>query len=629
MSEEKVKTESYNNLGGINAKVSPYLTGPQEFLDLQNFDFTRPGSLTKSPGTVDFLGVSNLSGYPSLSGPIAGLFEFNPIGSYSQQTLTGQGVGLAVSGRAVWALQSTTVTPPFTTYIPTAFPYPSLAIVPFNSSYWSFSALVNRAFFCNGGNFFKWHGAVSAGPPTLFSLPYGITGSVGVTAVWTGSGGMSGAYVVGYGYFNDRGYFGPAGPINGLSIMVNGASFDSILIYGMTHPLVSIPDAHAQFGVSGIALYCTLPGLEDQFRATLIPISSASFILDNGSAGAGKLSAIPNPPYIHFTMSPRYLEVFNNSLMMSGFSSQLSTVWFSEVGEPEGIEPTFSFEVRTNDGDKLYGQKSYQGGCIFFKERSLHKLTGDNPDNYFLQEITDQYGCISHRAAVVWQDKLWFLDKKGICEYNGANTQIVSNKMEPIFLSMNIDAAREQAEAIHNRLRNEVWFSIPINGATLNNCTVVYDYVAQGWSTFRGFQPSSLAMMRQTFLDHRAFFGDYSGHIYSFDETVTSYNGQAMTCVIASRFFGDQGRSVQTQFRRLFLDVDPVPGGVSAITFNFFQDYGSSIILTRQMGQQSFQSRIDFGISAKSMAFKMYHSSASLSIRVNGWTTEGRTQRMV
>jgi hypothetical protein len=465
-------------------------------------------------------------------------------------------------------------------------------------------------------------------PPVFnFSLPYGDTTSVGVTGFWSGHGGMSGAYIVSYGYVNQRGYFGPGGPLNGLSIMIDGVTYDSIRIYGMTMPQIFGPPNN--FGINSFVVYCTLPGLEQQFQATLITVPSA-FTMDNGSCGPQTLSTIPNPTYIYFTLAPRYLEIFNNSLMMSGFSAFPSTVWFSDIGEPEGIDPTFNFEVRTNDGDRLYGQKSYLGTCIFFKERSFHQLTGSDPTSYSLQEISDQYGCISHRAAVVWNDMLWFLDKKGICQYNGANVMIVSNKIEPVFKSMNIDAARDNACAIHNRARNELWFSIPINGSAVNNCTVVYDYVAQGWTTFRGFQPISLAMLKQNFPDNIAFYGDTNGFIYNFDPNNASYNGQAMTCVISSRFMGDQGRSIQTQFRRLFLDTDPQPSaGASNITFNFMQDYGASVVLTRQMGQNYFQSRIDFGISARSLAFTMYHVSATLPIRVNGWTVEGRLQRMV
>lgn len=577
----KQKSENYANLGGINTKVSPYQTGPQEFLDLSNFDFTRPGSLTKSPGTTQFVSAT-------LAGRVGGLYEFEKLSGFSQVVVSANTNIYFINGNIFTAFKSGLL----------------------NNGIFSFSTFVDRLFSANGTDFFKYDGSAT----TKFSLPYGDTTSFGVTAI-DGGGLPNGTYVVSYGYFNDRGYFGPGGPINGLTITL-GASNGAIGFYNMATP--------SGFGVSGIAIYSSLPNLEDQFQATLIP-SQATFTLDAGSP----LTTIPNPPYVYFTLIPRYLELFNNQLLMSGFSSQLSTLWFSDIGEPEGVKPEFSFEVRTNDGDRIFGQKAYIGSAVIFKERSFHRLSGDSPENFLLQELSDQYGCLSHRAAVVWEDRLWFLDRKGICEFNGANIRIISNKIEPIFLAMNIDAAKENAVAIHNRFRNEVWFSIPCNGATLNNCTIVYDYLSNGWTKFEGFMPSSLSYVRSTFHAQRAFFGSYSGSIFNFDENIPNYAGQAMTCVIKSRFLSEMGKSTQEQFRRLFLDTDPVPAGVSSVLINFFQDYGSSIIIQRQMGQAPFQSRIDFGISAKSLAFQLIHANASLPIRVNGWTVESRFQRNV
>lgn len=579
----KQKSENYSNLGGINSKVSAYQTGPQEFLDLSNVDFTKPGSLTKSPGTTQFVSAT-------LAGRVGGLYEFQKLSGFSQVVVSANTNIYYINGNIFTAFNSGLL----------------------NNGIFSFVTFVDRLFSANGTDYFKYDGA----NVSKYSLPYGVTTNFGVTQL-VGGGLPAGTYFVSYGYFNDRGYFGPGGPVNGLTISLNGSTFGSILFYNMQTP--------SGYGISGIALYSSLPNLVNQYQATLIPANSTSFVLDAGAV----LSSIPNPPYIHFTLVPRYLEIYNNSLLMSGFSGFLSTVFFSDVGEPEGVKPEFSFEVRTNDGDRVFGQKAYNGAAVIFKERSFHKLSGDNPDNYLLQEVSDQYGCLSHRAAVVWEDRLWFLDRKGICEYNGANVRIVSNKIEPIFQGMNIAAAKENAVAIHNRFRNELWFSIPCNGATLNNCTIVFDYVTQAWTKFEGYNASSLSFIKSTFTAQRAFFGSYSGSVFNFDDNIPNYAGQAMTCVIKPRFLGDLGKSTQEQFRRLFLDTNIVSQGVSSIEVNFLQDYGASIVLTRHMGQAQFQSRIDFGISAKSLSFLMVHSNASLPLVVNGWTVESRLQRMV
>lgn len=579
--EQKHKSENYSNLGGINSKISPYQVGPQEFVDLSNFDFTKPGSLTKSPGTTTFISAS-------LAGRIGGLYEFTRLNGASRVIVTANTNAYFINSNIFTAFNSGLL----------------------NNGIFSFVTFVDRLFSANGTDFFKY----DLSTVTRYSLPYGDTTNFGVTGIV--GGGLSGSFYVSYGYFNDRGYFGPPGPINGATISLNGVTFGSILFYNMQTP--------SGYGVSGIALYRSFPGLVNQFQATLIP-PGTSFVLDANAL----LSVIPSPQYIHFTLVPRYLELYNNQLLMTGFSSQLSTVWFSDIGEPEGVKPEFNFQVRTNDGDRIYGQKAYNGAAVIFKERSFHRLSGDNPDNFFLQEISDQYGCLSHRAVVTFEDRLWFLDRKGICEYNGANIRIVSNKIEPIFIAMNVDAAKDNAVGIHNRFRNEVWFSFPINGATINNVTVVYDYVSNGWTKFEGFFPSSLNMVKSTFPVQRAFFGSYSGTLFNFDAAIPNYAGAAMTCVIQPRFLGDLGKSIQEEFRRLFLDTNVVSAGVSSIQINFLQDYGSSVILRRYMGQGQFQSRIDFGISAKSLGFQLIHANASLPIVVNGWTVESRMQRMV
>lgn len=582
--EPKVKSENYTNLGGINTKVSPYATGPQEFLNLSNVDFTIPGALTKSPGTT--LYISQV-----LTGRISGLYEFIRLNGFSQVIVSANTNSYFVNG-PIYTAFNTNLT---------------------NNALFSFVTFVDRLFSANGSQFFKYDGSNVSN----YSLPYGDTSSFGVTAVM-GGGSLIGTFYCSYGYVNDRGYAGPGGPINGATITLTaGGSFTRILYYGMTAP--------SGFGITGMVLYRSLPNLVNMFQATMIQLGT-SFLLDDGAV----LSTIPNPPYIYFTLAPRYLEIYNNVLLMSGFSSQLSTIWFSDIGEPEGIRPEFNFEVRSNDGDKVYGQKAYNQGAVIFKERSFHRLSGDNPDNFNLTEVSTEYGCISHRAAVTWENQLYFLDRKGICSFDGANTTIVSTKIEPTFIAMNIDAAKEQAVGIHNRFRNEVWFSFPINGATMNNVTVVYDYVAQAWTKFEGFMPSSLSMVRGgSFAAQRAFFGGYSGTVFNFDNNISNYAGQAMTCVIRPRFLGDMGKSVQEFYRRLFLDTNVVAAGVSSIRINFFQDYGASIVLSRQMGQAQFQSRIDFGISAKSLSFDMIHANASLPITVNGWTIESRKQRLV
>lgn len=574
--EPKIKSENYALLGGINTKASPYLTGPFEFLNLSNFDFTTPGSLTKREGSTQYV-----SG--PVSGRITSLYEYEKLSGFSQV--------IAAANTNLYSVASGS--------------YSSIKSGLLNGGLFDFVTFVDRLFAANGQDFFKYDGTNA--------YNYGLPPGVGLSAALSGTGsGWTGTYIYEYGYLNERGYVGPCGP--GITVSIAGHTL--VTLSGFTVP--------TGFGITALAFYRTDANTTDLFRIGYASAVATTF-LDTNLA----LSTESCNDNLYFTAAPKYLELYNNQMFMAGFSGMLSTVYFSQIGEPEGVEPEFNFEVRTNDGDKVSGMKNYLGSLMVFKENSFHQLLGDDPNNFLIKQVSDQYGCISNRAIVTFEDKCFFLDKKGIVEFNGANIRVVSNKIEPVFLSMNLSAARGNATAIHNRLRNEVWFSIPINGSTINNCTVVYDYVADAFTKFEGSNVSSLAVMSGSFSTPRAFFGDYSGLIHNYGQSLLGDNGAAMTCLLKTRFIHDMGSSVEEQFRRFYIDLDPVLGFTSALAVNFYTNYGVTASLNRTMYQAPFQSRIDFGLPAKSLAAEVVNATNTDPIRIFGFTVESRKQRDV
>ena len=213
---------------------------------------------------------------------------------------------------------------------------------------------------------------------------------------------------------------------------------------------------------------------------------------------------------VQTNFAPQYITVFDNRLFCAGFSSAPSTVYFSDVKEPEGYLPENSFEVRTNDSDYITAMQSYQTRLYIFKKNSFHVLTGDSPTNFFMQEISPIYGCLNNRSVVIFENLMYFLDRKGVIEYTGSNISYASTKIQPVFDRMNYNAALTQACAAHDKLRNQLLFAIPIDGSTTNNITLVYDYVANAWTTHEGYNPSIFAEIQGRNEIRRLFCGDYS-----------------------------------------------------------------------------------------------------------------------
>jgi len=579
MPEPKIKSENYANLGGINTKVSEYITGEFQFLDLKNFTFERPGSLTKRTGFTQFVGAT-------VTGRFTGVYEF--------EKLDGSSYVIAAANTNAYDVTAGSFNP-----IKTGLT---------QNAVFDFETYVDRLFATNGSQFFKYDGA----NVTEFSLPRPDAAPVGFTLGVTGTvSGFTGIYQYAIGYKNDIGYFGPVSPEDSL-----GVSGQATVLSGFTTP--------AGFGISSIVIYRTGPNQGDLFLLDEISAGSSLYV-DNNSATLTTQAANDN---LFFTLVPKYLELYNNQMFFAGASSQLSTVYFSDIGIPESIRPEYFFEVRTNDGDRITGMESYKGFLLIFKERSCHVLSGDNPDNFLLREISDQYGCISNRSIVTFEDRCFFLDRKGVVEYNGANIRVVSNAVEQDFLRINLAAARENATAIHNRLRNEVWFSIPVDGSEENNLTLVYDYVVNAWTTFEGFSVSSITTARSRFDRETVLFGGYSGALFNFGASIFGDNGNGFTALLKTRFIKPLGNSTTEQFRRLYVDQDPIMGVSSPFQVEFFKDYDEVAILERDMSQTEFQSRIDYGIPAKALSFQISNSS-TLPIRVNGFTVESRLQRRV
>ncbi len=330
------------------------------------------------------------------------------------------------------------------------------------------------------------------------------------------------------------------------------------------------------------------------------------------------------------TYTPKYIEQNNNIMFYAGFSNGPSIMQFSEIGDPETILPESSFEVRTNDGDKIFGLQAFNNYLLVLKEKSFHRLIGSNADNFQLIQLSTDYGCLSQRTILTINQSCYWLDKKGILEFNGANWEIISGPIEGIFRRMNISAAKEKATAVHHIYRNQIWFGIPVDGSTTNNLTVVYDYLVQGWTFFDGYNATSYAYIKGALDRPTAWRGDQSGMIHYTGESFYSDSGNAITCLPFTHFENDGGQNQTTIWRRFFLDVASVTGASTPIQAKVFSNYDQSTVqATFQLFQGQFQSRAEMGVVGKAVAIQLSHYSASLPLLINGYGLAKRGLRNV
>lgn len=704
MSNNKLKTENYQGLGGINVKFSPYITGANEHLDLQNFDFQMPGALTQTWGSTMYVGqtlpgrISSLFEFARLSGASYILFGCTGAMYYGATTGLSQGMSFlsqslyAVNGALGVRMDNVAWSGASGVYVATVnakyygqgnvqlgngtsvtFSGQTLA-----NNFTSFAVLNNYLFAANGSQFYKFDGATTSFVGSPVMLPAGIV--AGLPAVKNNASstdmgvGATGSYLFYASYVNSRGFEGQIWPMSSVNASTaDSASLGGTFISGLQQ-LVLMP---TQYDVASVNVYsywaATLltvsdpetwlsrpyvfqrnisasSGLTTSSGYTVLPINLGT-TLGGISYLIGNVGALPDPitnqyaplgftlPINAFNivgniqmspMVPQYISAYQNRLFLSGFSGLPSTVVFSDVGEPEGYLYDNNFEVRTNDSDVLVGQIPYATRMYFFKRKSFHVLSGDSPSNYQLQAVSVQYGAVNNRCIITFGEDeiLAFLDRKGIMFFNGAKPQHASIKMQPYFDRMNYTAAITEACMAHDKLRNQILCAIPIDDSSINNITIVYDYAANAWTTRKGVAPAIYARMTGRNQTENAFYGSYSGIIAWYGASFTTDSGVGFTCVLKSRFNHEMGDSVQKQFRRFYMNMDP-PSATLSIPIHFYQDYGTSRVLSTTFVIGQFQNRLEYGISAKALAFEIYYMATTSPLRIYGYTIEERMQRKV
>lgn len=546
----------------------------------------------------------------------------------------------------------------------------------------SFAVLNNYLFGADGNKFFKFDGTTTSFVTPPPPIPLEIFGASWTSAslpagsIFFPVGDTLGVYSFYASYINDRGFEGNIWPINTVK-----TSYGNAVSLGASQAIITqaiaIPN---EFNIQSINLYSyfssgtslisvgsttnwNLPytflanysissvtiGSTFGITYAFIPIGTTVGNFANLRANNGALPSPITNQYqpIGFTLNigatgvllnyltgwqitsliPRFLEVYSNRLFLAGFSAFPNNVKFSDSEEPEGFEPAFDFEVRTNDGDNITAVRSYTTRFYIFKKNSFHVLTGDSPNNFFLQQISDQHGCLNNRCTIIFNDILLFLDRKGVVQFNGSKPDYISTKVQPYFDRMNFNAALDTAIMSHDKIRNQIMVAIPIDGSSTNNLTLVFDYIMNAWTTYAGFNASAFANIQGNQITRYPFYGDYNGRVNIQGPSLVTDNGRGLTLYFKTRFLHEMGDSVQKQFRRVYINANP-PSATLAMPINFYQDYGSSLVYGTTFYLGTFQNRLEFGISAKSLAFELYTSGVTF-MKIHGFTVEERLQRRV
>ncbi len=639
MSYEKLKNENYVKLLGINSKNSTYATPEGALLNLVNMDFSIPGSYNRRPGWTGGMAGNTFV----MSSPINQIIQLSA--SYVDQT-NSHIKTLALAERG------------FATYSWTLGQYSNFSTVTVNrltggtqsvnqwvsTNMFSFGAFASEntamKFFDpppGSGPTFAYFGQQA--PGTFLGIPAGVTISNAGSATFPA--GTVNYYLGWFDYNNwdptDYGIMTQAfaGPLSGPFAVSLGTGLHTVTFYNLT-----VTASDALYGPVGRVLYRdNVSGFDaSDIVALNYDLTPANTTISDDNAN--RVVSSTGDPFIYgetpsLLFGAIALEVFANTLFAVPYTTYrgANSVLISTPLNPQNLVDKI---LLANGNFPLMGLRTFENSLLIGATQGIFRLTGTDIENFLVDTITTEYGFVSPKAIVTWKNVCWFLDVRGIVEYNGSSFNIVSDRIEPLIKRINLTSALQKAQAYYFKNRNEVWFSVPIDGATYNNAVLVYDIIMDQWTTFVGFQATALTTLFKGSnlynfsITSGMYFGDVSGSMNYFSTSLLGDNGSGFTCLMQTRFLNDLGNSTEKQFRRLFLDSGPVPGSTQLINIEMYADHATSLVsATASMYQGVYQSRIDFGVPAKAISYLITHYSSAEPFQINGYTSESRLQRKV
>lgn len=689
MAYQKLKKESYSNVGGINTKASVYITGENDVLDLQNYDFSTPGAWSKRPGYTTALTGNTYSPGSSLINQMFQVVDAEG-GNQQQYLVTNNKILGFTNGLMSLGM----------TLIGNSRFY-SAAVTSYGNG--NNVQLDKVTFFTDGNeNIYKAVRSATVNSVGYFGVPdqwsfWGQTftsgGSYWPDGLFYDGGGSPGGFATGsYDYqFTFSDILGKES--HGLSTLGSAPENTYKISTGnvLSPPREALrigvtfsPDSYEKLGrflPDAVNIYRNrIPGKTDSEMwyvgsvkwATLVAgfsLSQAYLFVDGGFTATflptdlrpleyrfQQTTAVEARNYANFINVEGFSYIVPRARALATYSGRLiilspdKKIWFSEAAETNADFEDIAeenFIVSNINGFPLNCATEFQGSCIIFSQKGVERLTGDGPSSFFLQTITTEYGAVSPRASVQFKDTLFFVDEAGIIEYNGANVQKVSDRVEKYMKSMNLSVAFENVTAVHWEDRNELWFAIPTNSSNVNDLIIVYNYLINAWTTFKtNANPTMLSLLYRTFSrlgsqsatsfsDKRMFLGTTGCSLMYFGTEFKSDNGSAITLSFETRNH-TQGKSITQQWRRFYLDNGPWAGVTLPFNVQMYSDfatltpaYTTTMFFSGSEYSGDQQTRVDFGIPSKAWRAKVVHGSTTGDVSIYGFTVESRFQRNV
>jgi hypothetical protein len=287
------------------------------------------------------------------------------------------------------------------------------------------------------------------------------------------------------------------------------------------------------------------------YRDTLF-LSNGSQPIQFYAGGATKADATgsPAPP------TGSCLAVCDNRLFVAGNSAAPNRLFFSGIALFSSL-PAVDFPAdnfidipKQDTGDRITALAAYRDELFVFRRNDIWALLGSGPEDYYLQEVNNRVGALSHRAVCNTGDALVFACAGGVREFRDGVMHDTGRPVDPIVNTLHWGRAR----ACWYPKRRQVWFCAGTTAAA-NDRVLVYDTALKAWTVF-DLRLNALCVFPGEGDTGELYGGSpTNGAVWRLDDGASD-NGADIAFSYSTKHFDMRMPQNAKIFRRLFFNVN-------------------------------------------------------------------------
>jgi len=170
------------------------------------------------------------------------------------------------------------------------------------------------------------------------------------------------------------------------------------------------------------------------------------------------------PPFeLNATTEGAYIDIWRNSLVMTGFTSDPDKVLYEDIIFTEGFSDSNSFLTQSRRGGPNTGIMAQDNALYVFKEESITLVTGDlNTSQFQVDKISEEgIGATSNLSIIEHNGRVWFMSKEGVHSISLEGLKEESGDLRPIFEKESNSSMLNNCVAFNNTLDGRLMFTLP------------------------------------------------------------------------------------------------------------------------------------------------------------------------